>query len=228
MAENQRQWTWIDVLRSRWFVWVGIPLLWAAAYLPGLGARDLMHEEGRRAEPAAEMLRSGDWVTPRLYGEPYLSKPPLFFWLAAGLGKLQGGVDALSVRIPSVTSVLLGAWLVVGFARKELKREVRVLAGLILLSMPVMLDKGTLGEIDAVLSLETFASFVVLWAGWDSERGKIRMWAWVVSGICMGIGALTKGPGGAIEFYGIAVPFLFLLGGAGGGSFGCWFRRGIF
>ena len=76
-----------------------------------------------------------------------------------------------------------------------------------------MLDKGTLGEMDAVLSLETFASFVVLWAGWEPEKCRIRMWAWVVSGICMGIGALTTGPGGAIEFYGIVVPFLFLLGG---------------
>ncbi|HUO10315.1 MAG TPA: glycosyltransferase family 39 protein [Phycisphaerae bacterium] len=204
------------MLRSRVFVWVGIPLLWAVAYLPGLGARDLMHEEGRRAEPAAEMLRGGDWVTPRLYGEAYLNKPPLFFWMAAGLGKLQGGVNELSVRIPSVISALLGAWLLVGFARKDLKREVRVLAGLILLATPVMLDKGTLGEIDAVLSLETFASFVVLWAGWDSESGRIRLWAWVVSGICMGIGALTKGPGGAIEFYGIVVPFLFLARGGGG------------
>src|SRR5207302_675411 len=43
-----------------------------------------------------------------------------------------------------------------------------------------------------------------------------RMWAWVVSGICMGIGALTKGPGGAIEFYGIVVPFLFLARRGGG------------
>ncbi|MGN6368059.1 MAG: ArnT family glycosyltransferase [Phycisphaerae bacterium] len=206
-------WDWAGLLRSRVFLWVGIPLLWAVAYLPGLGARDLMHEEGRRAEPAAEMLRTGDWVTPRLYGEAYLNKPPLYFWLAAGLGKVQGGVDELSVRIPSVISALLGAWLLVGFARRELKREVRVLAGLVLLATPIMLDKGTLGEIDALLSLETFASFVVLWAGWDAERGRIAMWAWVVSGVCMGVGALTKGPGGAIEFYGIVGPFLFFAGG---------------
>src|ERR1700761_2577431 len=88
VAENQPQWPWIDLLRSRVFLWVGIPLLWAVAYLPGLGVRDLMHEEGWRAEPAAERVRTGDWVPPRLYGEAYLNKPPLFFWMAAGLGWL--------------------------------------------------------------------------------------------------------------------------------------------
>src|SRR5271170_2731152 len=202
---------WPTALRSKLFLLFAIPFLWALAYLPQLSARDLRLEEGRRAEPAAEMLRTGDWITPRLYGEPYLNKPPLFFWLAAALGKVQGGVNELSIRIPSVASALLGAWLLAGFARKDLSREIRVAAALILLSMPIMLDKGTLGEIDALLSLETFAGIAVLWAAYDPDRGRIAIWAWLLSGILMGIGALTKGPGGAIEFYGILIPFLFLL-----------------
>jgi 4-amino-4-deoxy-L-arabinose transferase-like glycosyltransferase len=39
--------------------------------------------EGMFAEPAREMVESGDWVTPRLNGEPFLTKPPLMYWLPA-------------------------------------------------------------------------------------------------------------------------------------------------
>jgi 4-amino-4-deoxy-L-arabinose transferase-like glycosyltransferase len=203
---------WTTLLRCREFVWLVIPLLWALAYLPQLGTRDLHHEEGRRAEPAAEMLRTHDYVMPTIYGEPYLNKPPLYFWIAAGLGAIQGQVSAWSVRIPSVLSVLLGAWLLMGFARRDLSREARALAALVLMSMPVMLDKGTLGEIDAFLSLLTFACFAALWAGYDAKAGRIALWAWALSGVMMALAVLTKGPGGPIEFYVIFVPFLFLLG----------------
>ncbi len=42
--------TWQDALSRRWF-WIVIVMAWAWAYLPGLGARDLRLEEGRRAIP---------------------------------------------------------------------------------------------------------------------------------------------------------------------------------
>src|SRR3954454_11683901 len=103
---------WHALLRWHGFIWLILPLLWAAAYLPQLGARDLRLEEGRRAQPAREMLAAGNWITPKIYGETYLNKPPLFFWVSAAIGKLQGGVDELSIRLPSVISALLGAWLI--------------------------------------------------------------------------------------------------------------------
>src|SRR5437763_3340633 len=112
--------SWPTILRSRVFLWVIIPLLWALAYLPQLGVRDLRLEEGRRAQPALEMLRSGDFITPRLYGEPYLNKPPLFFWVVAVNAKVQGEINNLTTRIPSVLAVLGGWFLVLLFAGNEL------------------------------------------------------------------------------------------------------------
>jgi len=42
----------------------------------GLNAGDLYRTENLRAVIGAEFLRSGDWIVPRLYGEPLLTKPP--------------------------------------------------------------------------------------------------------------------------------------------------------
>src|SRR5437867_2792555 len=93
---------WPRLLQSRAFVWLILPALWAAAYLPNLGARDLRLEEGRRATPAREMLQTGNSTVPKLYGDPYLSKPPLYFWIVAGFGAVMGEVDELAVRLPAV------------------------------------------------------------------------------------------------------------------------------
>src|SRR5512143_1604973 len=41
-------------------------------------------DEGLYVESAREMRLSGDFVTPRVNGEPFFEKPPLVYWLAAG------------------------------------------------------------------------------------------------------------------------------------------------
>lgn len=70
--------------------------------LHGLGFLD---NEGRYAEVAREMLRTGDWITPHLNGAVFLNKPPLVFWLTA-LGFLVGGMTE-SVRWVSGAATLL-------------------------------------------------------------------------------------------------------------------------
>src|SRR5438477_1558569 len=50
-----------------------------------------------------EMLRSADYITPRLYGMPWFEKPPLMYWLAALGYKLLGlnEADRKSTRLNS-------------------------------------------------------------------------------------------------------------------------------
>ncbi len=219
--------SWPSLLRSPWFFAVVVPLLWALAMLPELGARDLRLEEGRRATPALEMVRSGDYVTPTLYGQPYVNKPPLFFYLVAGVAKVQawggGKLDEWSVRLPSVVSVLVGAWLLWGFSLGTLSRETRALAALVFMSVPMVLDKGTLGEIDACLSLLAFGALVCWWNGYDAERQRISLAGWIGAGVCLGLAAWMKGPGGPIEFYVVVVAYCLVSpqgarGWGGGGS----------
>jgi 4-amino-4-deoxy-L-arabinose transferase-like glycosyltransferase len=71
-------------------------------------------DEPRYAWIARDMVETGDWVTPRLYGKPWFEKPVLFYWGAALSFKLFG-VSEAAARLPSAVSALLAtlamAWL---------------------------------------------------------------------------------------------------------------------
>jgi 4-amino-4-deoxy-L-arabinose transferase-like glycosyltransferase len=194
------------MLSSRLFLVVAVPLLWALAYLPNLGAHDLVHEEGRRATPARAMLATGDYVVPTIYGDTYFNKPPGFFWVVAGFGHLLGGVNAWACRLPSVLSLLWGVLIIRGFARRQLRRETRVLAGLMLLASSIMADKGRLGEIDALLSALVFCCMSVWWDGYEEEGQTLESWLWL--GTFMAMAVLLKAPNGPVEFYVPIVAFL--------------------
>lgn len=56
-------------------------------------------------ETAKEMIATGDWISPQIYGEFWYDKPPLFYWLEAVSFSIFG-VSTWAARLPSV---LLGA-----------------------------------------------------------------------------------------------------------------------
>jgi len=67
----------------------------------GINSGDLWRTENLRALIAAEFLRSGDWIVPRLYGEPYLTKPPGMYAAIALASWPMGEVRTWSARLPS-------------------------------------------------------------------------------------------------------------------------------
>lgn len=86
-----------------------IGLLAAAAivYCLPLAARNIWNQdEARMALVAEDSLRHGFRLPARLRGEPYLNKPPLFFWSVALAGIPAGRVSEATASIPSVVSAL--------------------------------------------------------------------------------------------------------------------------
>ncbi len=84
-------------------------------YFHNLGAIGLVGpDEPRYAWIARSMAESDDWVTPRLYGQPWFEKPVLYYWGAALSFKLFG-ISEVAARLPSATAALLAtlamAWL---------------------------------------------------------------------------------------------------------------------
>jgi 4-amino-4-deoxy-L-arabinose transferase-like glycosyltransferase len=200
------------ILQSRYF-WVALVGLWAAAYLTNLNSRALRLEEGRRAGPALKMLETGDFVRPTLYGATYLSKPPLYFWVTAATGWLIGGVGEWAVRLPSAISALLLALVLAGLTRDMFSTGVHRLAALFCLSGFVMLDKGTLGEIDVLFTLLVVLSLWTWWRFQSNENPTAA--AWIASGAIISIALLAKGPPALVLFWLPVVSFLAVTGRLG-------------
>src|SRR5512140_1752028 len=67
-----------------------------------------------QAQIARNMLQSGDWVTARLDGVPYLEKSPLKYWSMA-VSFMIFGVHDWSARLPVALCTILLCWLTARF-----------------------------------------------------------------------------------------------------------------
>ena len=60
--------------------------------LPGLiGHEPWKQDENYIFGIIYHMLQSGDWIVPQNAGEPFMEKPPLYYWVAALLARLNSG-----------------------------------------------------------------------------------------------------------------------------------------
>ena len=109
-----------------------IVLLIAAAVYVGcmISPPSLMDDvDAVQAQIARNMLTSGDWVTARLDGVPYLEKAPLIYWAMAASFKIFGATD-WAARIPMVLSAIGLAWLTTAFGTWAFGRRSGFYAGL--------------------------------------------------------------------------------------------------
>jgi 4-amino-4-deoxy-L-arabinose transferase-like glycosyltransferase len=74
-------------------------------------------DEPRYAEVAREMLARHDWITPVLGGQPWLEKPPLYYWQAM-VAYAIFGVSDWAARLPSAVDATLMVIAVFLFLRK--------------------------------------------------------------------------------------------------------------
>jgi 4-amino-4-deoxy-L-arabinose transferase-like glycosyltransferase len=90
-----------------------------ALYLTGLGGVGFLGpDEPRYASIGRAMAETGDWITPRLDGQPWFEKPPLLYWMTA-MGHLVRLPDEWAARLP----VALGGIAFLLFFWRTLERE---------------------------------------------------------------------------------------------------------
>src|SRR5436190_21887256 len=78
-----------------------------AVYLAGNARVSLWdRDEPRYAQTSRQMLRSGDWVVPRLLDEVRTAKPIFIYWCQATSMKLFGDND-FAARLPSAIALTL-------------------------------------------------------------------------------------------------------------------------
>lgn len=82
-----------------------------------------------QAQIARNMLKSGDWVTARLDGVPYLEKAPLIYWMMAGCFRLLGVADWVA-RLPVALAAIALACLTAAFGMWAFGRRAGLYAGI--------------------------------------------------------------------------------------------------
>ena len=173
-------------------------------------------DEPRYAWIARAMAETGDWVTPRLYGQPWFEKPPLFYWGAAVSFKLFG-VSEAAARLPSAICALLAtlamAWLAWRLYAAETARWLLLLlpttVGMIGFSHAAATDMPFSG----MLTVAMVCAAVVLRLDGAAQGGAshsplevagstpVRKTPWralLLFGFFLGLAVLAKGPAGIV------------------------------
>ncbi|MFL5340194.1 MAG: ArnT family glycosyltransferase, partial [Gemmataceae bacterium] len=156
-----------------------------------LAERDLWgSHEARAAQDAQRMLDDGAWGLPRLFNDDAdMQKPPLFYWLAATAGWLNGGVDAVSVRLLPALSASLCVALVYFVLRRRGRPLAAFIAALTLATAQHFTWLARTARIDMPLTL---AVAVAVLAVVESRRWR------AVGFVAMAAGLLLKGPVGLV------------------------------
>lgn len=172
------------------FAWlIGLALLLIAT---GIGLRDPWPaDEPRFALIARDMVTSGDWLVPRVGGDLYADKPPLYFWLLA-LSLTATGSPRIAFLLPSLLSAIGCIVLVYDLARRMWSREVGLIAGTLLLLTAQFVWQARQAQIDATLCFFTTLSLY----GLMRHLLLGPSWRWhAVGWAAAGCGVITKGVG---------------------------------
>ncbi|MDH5307912.1 MAG: glycosyltransferase family 39 protein [Myxococcales bacterium] len=225
------------------------PLLTLAVLAALLCSAGISHElwtpdEPRVAEIGRAMWASGDWAMPRLGGEPFLEKPPLYWWVQSGVFALAGRTDAALARVPSALCAFLTALLTYALGRRYFDRVAALLGALVLLTMSEFAITSHWIVVDNALVTAVTAAFACF-AHARGRRGGPR--ALCLAGMYVALAAafLSKGVIGlAIPALGMAAHLLwtrslrefagwhlvagglFVLGVAGAWLFALWLDGG--
>jgi 4-amino-4-deoxy-L-arabinose transferase-like glycosyltransferase len=171
----------------------------------GRHASVLTYHEALFAEPAREMIATGDWLIPRFVGQPIWDKPPLTHWLIAATMAANGSDAEWVARVPSVLAALATALIVAALAARWFGRRVGLLAGLVQCSSYYVLMQGRLAESDMLLTLWVTGAFACLAVARVQPPDRHPRWpAWLFFA-CVGLAFMTKylaGP--ALIFVGVA------------------------
>ena len=179
-----------------------ILILLAGIYLlsGSLGHDPWKTEDAIHIGIAHGFLHSGDWLFPRVAGEPWPHTPPLYHWVAASLGHLFGGLLEFH-NAARLASALFGALFLVALAGAA-----RSLHGEAAGRLAPLLAIGTLGLLTPIHDAQpaiaglAFAA-MAWWGGGMILRGQMR--GILLLGAGLGLAFLAHGLVGVLM--GIAV-----------------------
>lgn len=172
------------------YAWLALAVL--ALVATGIGVRDPWPaDEPRFALIARDMLAGGDWLFPRVGGDLYPDKPPLYLWLMTAALALTGSLR-VAFLLPSLLAAGGTLWLVYDLARRLAGREAALAAALTLACTLQFVVQARAAQIDATVT------FMITLGFYGLARHLLLgpAWGWYfIGGVAAGLGVITKGVG---------------------------------
>lgn len=188
--------------------WALLAAIFAAVQFASLFTPPLLDDaDASHAQAAQHMAETGDWVTLQVNGIRYLEKPPLPYWLDAGLYRIFGQ-NAFATHLPNALALLGCAWLAWLWAGRAWSKRAGLYAALGVLTSvgPFLFTRFAIPE--ALLSFLLLFALYSFITGLESKL-PVRiygMWA------ALALAVLTKGLIAPIFFAAAAIPLLLLSG----------------
>ena len=149
--------------------------------------------ESNYTQTAKEMLLSGDWVSPRIFGNFWYDKPAFFYWELIAAFKVFGFTDFAARFFPAVFGVL-GLLMTYMFSRRLYDAKTALLSG-VLLATSVgywVVSKSVIT--DATLFLFFNAVLVFFYLAYTGTNKNLYYFCYLFAGLAV----LTKGPIGLL------------------------------
>jgi len=163
-----------------------------------LGSYPLLDpDEPVYAQTAREMLAAGDLLSPRIYGDFWYDKPPMYYWLV-GAASLVFGMGEFAARFPSALLAVAGSVYLYLSVARLISIRAGVFSALILTTSLEYFYLGKAAVTDMTLSfclMVALLSFI--------EKKYLRFY------IFAALAFVTKGPIGL--FFPGAIVFLYLM-----------------
>jgi 4-amino-4-deoxy-L-arabinose transferase-like glycosyltransferase len=189
-------------------VWLLFAAIFAAVYFASLFTPPLMDDvDSTHAQAAQYFSEQSDWVTAKINGIRYIEKPPLPYWIVAGLFHVFGQ-NVFSAHLPNTLAMLGLTWMAWLWARRAWGPRAGLYAGLGVLTSigPFLFTRFIIPE--AQLSLFLLIALYCLLTGFEPGRAARFYWMWVFLGLAL----LTKGLIAPTFFIGAAIPYLLVTG----------------
>lgn len=166
-------------------------VIFCFALIPGLTGPFSSKGEPREALTAQSMLKTGNYILPKRYGDEIPTKPPLFHWMIVGTSKVTGELNEFSTRVPSL---ILSGLLAIIFYRWIKDPKFGIPAICILATSFVWFRGSINGRIDMALAFFLVLSFLEIFK-WVNNRCKSFP---ILLNLCMSFAILAKGPIGIV------------------------------
>lgn len=162
-------------------------------------------DETRTAGIALEMFLEGDYLVPRLNGEPFLEYPPMFCWVSSFFFRIFGISDTIA-KLPSLIAAFLLVLVTYAYCKRLRFSDTQTLLScLILVTCGYFLTESRKCRVDTLLTLFIFFGVYAFHSLREAVSLPRKLLWFLLYAASLSCAICTKG------LFGLALPGIYIL-----------------